>query len=75
MSSSAKGGDLHLAVLRVQEGDVGKIRVSGSLVVVVVVLVAQTCPSLCNPMDCSAPGSYVLGILQARIPQWVAMVD
>jgi len=31
------------------------------------VLVAQSCPTLCNPMDCSLPGSSVHGILQARI--------
>ena len=31
-------------------------------------LVAQSCPTLCNPMDCSPPGSSVHGILQARIP-------
>ena len=30
-------------------------------------LVAQSCPTLCNPMDCSPPGSSVHGILQARI--------
>ena len=35
------------------------------------VLVAQSCPTLCNPMDCSSPGSSVHGILQARILQWV----
>ena len=27
----------------------------------------------CNPMDCSLPGSYVHGILQARILEWVAI--
>ena len=32
----------------------------------------QSCPTLCNPMDCSLPGSSVHGILQARILQWVA---
>ena len=32
------------------------------------VLVAQSCPSLCDPMDCSLPDSSVHGILQARIP-------
>ena len=37
------------------------------------VLVAQSCPTLCDPMDCSAPGSSVHGILQARILEWVAM--
>ena len=35
--------------------------------------VAQTCPALCNPMDCSPPGSSVLGILQARTLEWVSM--
>ena len=32
----------------------------------------QLCLILCNPMDCSLPGSYVHGILQARILQWAA---
>ena len=36
-------------------------------------LVAQSCPTLCDPMDCSPPGSSVCGILQARILEWVAM--
>ena len=35
--------------------------------------VAQSCPTLCDPMDCCPPGSSVLGILQARIPEWVCM--
>ena len=30
----------------------------------------QSCPTLCNPMDCSPPGSSVHGILQARILEW-----
>ena len=33
----------------------------------------QSCLTLCNPMDCSWPGSSVHGILQARIQEWVAM--
>ena len=33
----------------------------------------QLCPTLCNLMDCSPPGSYVHGILQARILEWVAI--
>ena len=37
------------------------------------VLVAQLCPTLCNPMDCSPRGSSVHGILQARILEWVAV--
>ena len=39
----------------------------------VCVLVAQSCPALCNPMDCSPPGSSIHGILQARILEWVAI--
>ena len=31
------------------------------------------CPTLWDPMDCSLPGSPVLGILQARILEWVAI--
>ena len=38
------------------------------------VLVAQLCPTLCDPMDCSPPGSSIHGILQARILEWVAML-
>ena len=37
------------------------------------VLVAQSCPALCDPMDCNPPGSSVHGILQARILEWVAI--
>ena len=33
----------------------------------------RSCPTLCNPMDSSLPGSSVHGTLQARILQWVAM--
>ena len=37
------------------------------------VLVAQLCPTLCHPMDCSPPGSSVHGIFQARILEWVVI--
>ena len=37
------------------------------------VLVAQSCPTLCDPMDCSPSSSSVHGILQARILEWVAI--
>ena len=37
------------------------------------VKVTQLCPTLCNPMDCSLPGSSVLEILQAIILEWVAV--
>ena len=34
---------------------------------------AQSCPTLCNPMNCSLPGSSVHGIFQARTLEWVAI--
>ena len=34
---------------------------------------AQSCLTLCDPMDCSQPGSSAQGILQGRILEWVAM--
>ena len=33
----------------------------------------QSCPALCDPIDCSPPGSSVHGILQARILEWGAI--
>jgi len=35
--------------------------------------VAQSCPTLSDPMDCSLPGSSVHGIFQARVLEWVAV--
>ena len=37
------------------------------------VLVTQSCPTLCSPMNCRPPGSSVHGILLARILEWVAI--
>ena len=35
--------------------------------------VAQSCPTLSNPMDCSPPGSSIHGIFQARVLEWGAI--
>ena len=35
--------------------------------------VAQSCPTLCDPVDCSPPGFSVYGIIHARILEWVAI--
>ena len=35
--------------------------------------VTQSCPTLCDPMDCSLPGSSVHGIFQARVLAWVVI--
>ena len=34
---------------------------------------AQSCPTLSDPMDCNPPGSSVHGIFPARVPEWVAI--
>ena len=39
----------------------------------VVVLVTQSCLTLCDPMNCNPPGFSVHGILQARILEWIAI--
>ena len=43
-----------------------------TLEIQVLSLVAQFCSTLCDPMECSPPGSSVRGILQASILEWVA---
>ena len=35
--------------------------------------VAQSCPTLCDPTDCSPPGSSIHGVLQARVLEWGAI--
>ena len=35
--------------------------------------VAQSCPTLCDAMDCSLPGSSIHGIFQARVLEWGAI--
>ena len=35
--------------------------------------VAQSSPTLCDPMDCSLPGSSIHGIFQARVLEWVTI--
>ena len=48
-----------------QWGQMGKGKVK--------VLISQSCLTLCDPMDCSPPGSSVHGTLQARILEWVSI--
>ena len=54
--------NLHLRVYFSQKP---KVKDSGTLR-----LVPQSCPTLCDPMDCIPPGSSVHGILQARMLEW-----
>ena len=48
-------------------------RVLSEYVSVCACLVTQSYPALCDPIDCSPAGSFVHGILQARILEWVAI--
>ena len=50
-----------------------KVNIIVTPILKVKVLVAQSCPTLCNPMDCSLPGFSVHWILQARILEWIAI--
>ena len=38
-----------------------------------VVLIAKSCPTVCDPMDCSPSSSFVHGILQVGTLEWVAI--
>ena len=40
---------------------------------VLICSVAQSCLTLCDPVDCSLPGSSVHGIFQARILEWITI--
>ena len=35
--------------------------------------VAQSCPTLCDPLDCSLPGFSFHAVFQARVPEWIAI--
>ena len=64
---------LHVKFKSRENEEIAQVPTKGNVCVCVCVLVAQLCPTLCNPMDCSLPGSSVHGIPQARIPEWVAI--
>ena len=56
-----------------QSGEVmGWQRSNGYTLKSVNMLVTQLCPTLCNPRDCSPPGSSVHGIFQAGIQKWIS---
>ena len=51
----------------------GKISVHDDEAAAVAAKSLQSCPTLCNPIDGSPPGSPVPGILQARVLEWGAI--
>ena len=72
-SSISPGVSSLQQVVRVQmrlKGDKDRLCVSVSVRVCVC---NRSCLTLCNPMDCSPPGSSVHGILQARMLEWAAI--
>ena len=58
-------------MLHVNDPGEHMIKMLLALIVIAAVLVAQSCLTPCNPMDCSPPGSLVRGISQAWILEWV----
>ena len=57
------GSENHFVIYHRQPGHWLKVEMS----------VAQSCPTLCDPVDCSPPGSSVRGTLRASVLEWVAM--
>ena len=48
-------------------------QITNEIILYSVKSVTQSCPTLCDPVGCSLPGSSVHGILQARILEWAAI--
>ena len=64
---------LHYSITVTKFGSILYNLPSGNRYSPVYVLIAQSCLTLRDPMDCSPPGSSVHDILQARILEWVAI--
>ena len=67
----SRGVFMERSFFLVDLGRICKIRQATFWKKEVKVLVTQSCPILCNPMNCSPPGSPVHGDFQARILEWV----
>ena len=61
------------AIIIITKNTISKLRIICTLGLYVCAESLQSCLTLCNPIDCSLPGSSVHGILQARTLEWVAM--
>ena len=61
------------AVVKNPPANTGDARDAGSILNAAAAASLQSCPTLCDPIDGSPPGSPVPGILQARTLEWVAI--
>ena len=72
------GLEIHLSKIRNIKGKLRSVYQFGSFIrytfLVLCAKSLQLCTTLCEPMDCSTPGSSVHGILQARILEWVKTI-
>ena len=62
-----------LVIVNTQEREGLRVGTVGVGFLLVLCLVAPSCPTLCDPMDCTLPGSCIHGDSPARILEWVAM--
>ena len=49
------------------------VNISNNIFLILKVKVAQSCPTPCNSLDCSPPGSSIHEVFQARIVEWVVI--
>ena len=63
----------NVAIIIITKNTISKLRIICTLGLYVCAKSLQSCPALCDPMDCSPPSSSVHGILQTRILEWIAM--
>ena len=67
-------GSLHCSIIHSsKKRETTCLSVEGCVCVCTRAKLLQSCPTLCDPMDCGLPGSSVHGILQARTLEWLAI--